>query len=110
MGIISGKGVSFTQPAGTSSDFGTDGGAHNFLRMLEAGGGNVHYRGSLATFYFSRQATGVYKVGPVYGAPVRDFRFDTDFLDPALLPPLTPVFRDLNSLGFMQEIRNTDSQ
>jgi hypothetical protein len=109
--IIGGKNAPFPKPAAEDTqDFGTDGGAHNFLRMLEAGGGTVHYRGSLATFYFSRQATGVYKVGPVYGAPTRDFRFDTDFLDPALLPPLTPVFRDLNSLGFTQEIRNTETQ
>jgi hypothetical protein len=31
--------------------------------------------------------------------------FDTDFLDPSLLPPLTPVFRDTNALGFAQEVR-----
>ena len=38
-----------------ADDFGTDGGVHNFLRMLEQGG-NVHYRGSIATFFYSRQA------------------------------------------------------
>ena len=54
----------------------------------------------------SRQAVGVYKCcNTVYGAPVRDFNFDTDFLDPAKLPPLTPVFRDINALGFTQETR-----
>jgi hypothetical protein len=105
--IIGGKNAPFPYPAGApSTDFGTDGGVHNFLRMLESGGGTVHYRGSIATFFYSRQAIGTYKGGTtVYGAPTRDFRFDTDFLDPALLPPLTPVFRDLNSLGFTQEIR-----
>ena len=41
----------------------------------------------------------------VYGAPQRNYSFDTDFLNPALLPPLTPVFRDLNALGFSQEMR-----
>ena len=41
----------------------------------------------------------------VYGAPTRNYQFDIDFLDPTLLPPLTPVFRDLNTLGFSQEIR-----
>jgi hypothetical protein len=41
----------------------------------------------------------------VYGVPVREYAFDTDFLNPALLPPLTPVFRDLNALGFTQETR-----
>lgn len=86
-------------------DFGTDGGAHNFLRMLEAGGGAVNYRGSIATFYYSRQAVGVYKTTTVYGAPTRNFNFDTDFLDPSKLPPLTPRFSDINARGFRQEIR-----
>jgi hypothetical protein len=49
---------------------------------------------------------GVYKCcATVYGAPNRQFAFDTEFLDPALLPPLTPMFRDTNSLGFSQEVR-----
>ena len=105
--IIAGKNAPFPNPAtGPVADFGTDGGAHNFLRMLEAGGGTVNYRGSIATFYYSRQAVGTYKGGvTVYGAPTRAFNFDTDFLHPELLPPLTPVFRDLNSLGFTQEFR-----
>jgi hypothetical protein len=104
--IIAGKNAPFPMPSGApATDFGTDGGAHNFLRMLETGG-TVNYKGSIATFYYSRQAVGTYKGGTtVYGAPTRNFTFDTDFLDPALLPPLTPVFRDLNSLGFTQEIR-----
>lgn len=105
--IIAGKGPSFPQPAGgwAATDFGTDGGAHNFLRMLEQGG-TVTYSGSIATFYYNRQATGTYKCcATVYGAPTRTFSFDTDFLDPTLLPPQTPVFRDVNTLGFSQIIR-----
>jgi hypothetical protein len=73
--------------------------------MLEQGG-TVYYKGSIATFFYSRQAIGVYKCcTTVYGAPNRQFSFDVDFLDPALLPPLTPMFRDTNSLGFAQEVR-----
>ena len=105
--VIAGKNPAFPRPTGwaNATDFGTDGGAHNFLRMLESGG-TVNYRGSIATFFYNRQLLGVYKCcATVYGAPTRNFNFDTDFLDPALLPPLTPVFRDLNSLGFSQEIR-----
>ncbi|HET9833480.1 MAG TPA: hypothetical protein VFP91_17290, partial [Vicinamibacterales bacterium] len=105
--VIGGKGQSFPQPAGgwAATDFGTDGGAHNFLRMLEQGG-TVNYIGSIATFYFNRQAVGTYKCcTTVYGAPTRNFAFDTDFLDPMKLPPLTPVFRDLNTLGFSQVIQ-----
>jgi hypothetical protein len=104
--VIAGKGVSFPQPAGTATDFGTDGGAHNFLRMLEGGNRTVNYRGSLATFYYNRQAIGTFKCcATVYSPPTRNFAFDTDFLDPTKLPPLTPMFRDVNTVTFSQEIR-----
>jgi hypothetical protein len=103
--IIGGKGPSFPWINGTPTDFGTDGGAHNFLRMLEQGG-TVNYTGAIATFYYNRQANGTYKCcATVYGAPVRNFTFDVDFLDPSRLPPLTPVFHDLNTLGFSQVIQ-----
>ena len=106
LAIIGGKGMAFPQPAGTATDFGTDGGAHNFLRYLENGEQAVNYRGSIATFYYNRQAVGTYKCcTTVYGAPTRNYAFDTDFLDPALLPPNTPVFRDMNAVGFSQELR-----
>ena len=101
------EGASFPQPPGgwAAVDFGTDGGAHNFLRMLEQGG-TVNYVGSIATFFYNRQATGTFKCcTTVYGAPTRNFAFDTDFLDPTKLPPLTPVFRDLDTLGFSQVIQ-----
>lgn len=106
LAIISGKGVAFAQPTGTATDFGTDGGAHNFLRYLENGDQAVNYRGSMATFFFNRQGVGTYKCcSTVYGAPARNYAFDTDFLNPALLPPNTPMFRDLNTVGFAQEMR-----
>jgi hypothetical protein len=108
--IVSGKGMIFDKPSDVAagSTFGTDGGAHSFLRMLEGGSGKtVHYRGSMATFYYARQAVGPFKCcgGIVYSVPDRDFYFDTDFLDPAKLPPNTPVFRDMNAVGFSQEMR-----
>jgi len=104
--IISGKGIPFAQPAGTPTDFGTDGGAHNFLRYLENGDQPVNYRGSMATFFYNRQAIGSFKCcTTVYSAPTRNYNFDTDFLNPALLPPNTPVFKDLNAVGFAQELR-----
>ena len=31
-----------------------------------------------------------------------DFSFDTDFLDSTLLPPATPRFQDLVTLGYRQ--------
>jgi hypothetical protein len=100
----------FPKPSGTGATFGTDGGVHSFLRFLEASASTidkVHYKGSMATFYYSRQAVGIFKGqgGYVYGIPVRDYTFDTDFLTPSLLPPLTPMFRDMNAVGFSQELR-----
>jgi hypothetical protein len=107
--IIAGKGLPFPWPAAGSppTDFGTDGGAHNFLRFLEDGSNPVNYEGSVASFFYNRQAVGTYKYGgnTVYGAPVRNYAFDIDFLNPALLPPNTPVFRDINAVGFSQELR-----
>ena len=44
-----------------ATDFGTDGGAHNFLRYLENGDQPVNYRGSMATFFYNRQAVGTFK-------------------------------------------------
>ena len=104
--IIGGKGIAFPQPAGTNTDFGTDGGAHNFLRFLEDGDQTVNYMGATATFFYNRQAVGTYKCcNTVYGAPTRNYSFDSDFLNPALMPPNTPVFRDMNAVGFSQELR-----
>lgn len=109
LAIVAGKGPIFPSPTG-SGTLGTDGGAHSFLRFLEgtgAGNDTIHYRGSLVTFYYHRQAVSPFKCcgGVVYAVPARDFSFDADFLNPATLPPLTPVFRDLNALGFLQETR-----
>lgn len=102
--IVGGKGVYFPQPAGTAADFGTDGGVHNFLRFLENWGGvNLNYEGSLVSLYYNRQAVGTYKCcATVYNAPVRNYSFDANFLQPSLLPPRTPLFRDVNTTGFTQ--------
>jgi hypothetical protein len=102
--IVGGKGVYFPQPAGSNQDFGTDGGVHNFLRYLENWSNiPVYYDGSLVSLYFNRQGTGVYKCcNTVYSAPVRNYSFDTNFLQPQLLPPRTPLFRDINTTGFTQ--------
>jgi hypothetical protein len=111
MAVAAGKSRSFPQPQGWAAvqDFGTDGGAHNFLRYLENwGGATLNYRGSLISFFYSRQAVGTYKCCQnVYSAPVRGYSFDTDFLTPSLLPPGTPMFRDINTLTFRQLLRPT---
>ena len=107
LAIIGGKGLSFTRIAGAAADFGTDGGAHNFLRYIEDWSGQtLNYRGAIASMFFSRQGVGTYKCcADVYSPPTRAYNFDTDFLTPALLPPRTPMFRDVNTTGFAQIVR-----
>jgi hypothetical protein len=102
--IIGGKGVPFPIPAGALKDFGTDGGVHNFLRELENWGSvTMNYTGSLVLLYTNRQQIGTYKSGGnVYSPPVRNYSFDNNFLNPSLLPPRTPLFRDVNTTGFTQ--------
>jgi len=106
--IVGGKNNSFAKPSwpGVGQDFGTDGGAHNFLRYIENWGGKtLFYRGSLVSFYTSRQAVGIYKCCKVvYSPPTRTYKFDIDFTNIGLLPPGTPRFSDVNALSFKQSI------
>jgi hypothetical protein len=106
MAILSGKGPSFPRPTagGPPQDFGTDGGVHNFLRYIERWSGQtLNYLGAIASFYYNRQAVGTYKCcTTVYSPPTRAYTFDTSFLTPSLLPPMTPMFRDVNTTGFTQ--------
>lgn len=105
--IIGGKPLSFPRTnGGWPEDFGTDGGAHNFIRYLQDWNTTLNYRGAIATLATSRQAVGTYKCcATVYSPPTRGYNFDTNFLTPSLLPPLTPMFRDINSTGFSYVIR-----
>jgi len=107
--VMAGKGLSFPQPTGYTvpNDFGTDGGVHNFLRYNENWGANggqtLNYRGSIVSMYYNAQAVGLYKCcTTVYSPPTRGYNFDTEFLTPSLLPPRTPLFRDINTTGFTQ--------
>jgi hypothetical protein len=109
MGVVAGKGLSFPIPAWNttalngSQDFGTDGGVHNFMRYIEQWNGTLNYTGSIVSMYYNRQATGLYKCcNTVYSPPSRGYTFDTNFLNPLLLPPRTPMFRDINTTGFTQ--------
>jgi hypothetical protein len=113
LAVIAGKGIPFPRPTNNTGadhqDYGTDGGAHNFLRYIENWDGQaLNYRGSIVSFYTSRQAVGTYKCcDVVYGAPSRGYNFDAEFLSPPLLPPRTPMFRDINTLTFRQLLRPT---
>lgn len=109
--IIAGKGIPFPMITytGSSADYGTDGGVHNFLRYLEGWNGSLYYEGSLVSFYYSRQANGIYKCcNTVYGPPNRQYVFDQNFtLGPQWLPPNTPKLRSINTIGFTQMLMPT---
>jgi hypothetical protein len=112
MAIASGKGINSARPtAYTEPDiyYGTDGGAHNFLRYLEDWlnpAQTSNYRGSIVSLYYMMQAMGPFKCcGAVYHPPTRAYGFDIEFLVPSQLPPGTPRFRDINNLSFRQTIR-----
>ena len=104
--IAAGKNIPFPEPGwvpAANKDFGTDGGMHNFLRLLENWGGTVYYDGSLVSMYYSEYNTGTFKCcTTVYNAPTRQFYFDTLFLNPADLPPGTPMFQDVVNLSYHQ--------
>jgi hypothetical protein len=88
-------------------DWGTDGGLHNFLRQLEAWGGQaLNYKGSMASLYYSTYSTGTDKNGggTVYEPPVRNYIFDPLFTQPQNLPPGTPMFRDIDNLSYRQNL------
>lgn len=108
MAIAAGKSIPFPNPgwAGANArDFGTDGGMHNFLRYLENMGNiSINYYGSMVSLYYSQYATGAFKCcGVVYSPPnPRNYNFDTLFLNPANLPPGTPMFQDIVNLSYHQ--------
>jgi hypothetical protein len=111
--VVTGKSLSFPYPTAGSPQFlfGTDGGAGNFLRMMEnwrLSGVDLNYRGSMVSLFTAQQATGTFKYHStpvVYDYADRNFKFDEEFLQPALLPPGTPMFRDVNLLSFRQILR-----
>jgi hypothetical protein len=113
MAVMSGKTIPFAQPSWGQNDTGTDGGVHNFLRYVEDWSNtnvSLNYLGSLASFYYSRQATGIYKYNfnnVVYQPPTRNYSFDTDFQNINKLPPGVPRFTDVNALSYYQSILPT---
>jgi len=106
--IAGGKNRSFPFPnweAAVNYGTGTDGGVHNFLRFLEDWSGDtLNYGGSLVSLYYATYNTGLFKccTYSVYSPPVRNYIFDNDFTNPQGLPPGTPMFRDVNTLGYRQ--------
>jgi len=104
MAVAAGNQNAFKRPDWGNEEYGLDGGTHNFLRYIERWSGRtLYYRGSLVNLYTSQYAVGIYKCcKSVYTPPTRNYKFDTDFLEPEKLPPATPMFKDIVNLGFRQ--------
>ena len=118
--VAGGKNMAFPFPswANTNPDypFGTDGGVGNFLRFLEdwsTPNATLNYGGSLVSLYYSTYNTGIFKCCEyaVYAPPTRNYVFDVDFTLPGGvgLPPGTPLFRDVETLGYRQMFTTRNS-
>jgi hypothetical protein len=109
LAIAAGKNANFKKPAwdaGATSDNGTDGGVHNFLRYVESWGTDLNYLGSIVSLYYSQYDTGIFKCcTTVYSPPHRVYKFDTLFLDPTKLPPGTPTFQDIDNVSYRQDFK-----
>jgi Tfp pilus assembly protein PilX len=84
----------------TTSVGSYNGGLENLPRFLEGWSGRTFtYKGSLVDLWQSQQGTGAWKSpgdsNNVYAAPNRVWSYDTDFNNPANLPPGTPRVRTL---------------
>ena len=83
-----------------------NGGVVNFKRFLENWGGTTYmnFCGSLIGLFNSQNNSGPFKYGSgeVYSAPIRNWTFDTSFLDPTRLPPGTPFFQYVQITGFQR--------
>lgn len=79
-----------------------NGGVENVLRFIERWSGDtLTYLGSIVDLWNSEIAVGAWGYGnPIYTAPIRNWGFDTDFLDPANLPPGTPNVYMIRVLGW----------
>ena len=107
-GIISGNNLGALAGSpdagnGASGESRLNGGMHNFPRFLESWGARWNFAGSLIPLYHSTQALGPYNSGStIYSPPIRNWAFDTSFLDPNKLPPATPQFQYVQPTAFRQ--------
>jgi hypothetical protein len=80
-----------------------NGGMHNFPRFLERWPSRWNFVGSLVPLYNSTQAVGQYNSeSTIYSPPIRNWAFDSSFLNPDMLPPSTPQFQYVLPTAFRQ--------
>jgi hypothetical protein len=113
-GVIAGNNLSAlsgTPDADNGNDSRLSGGMHNFPRFQEdwlSDNRRWNFVGSFVPLYHSTQALGqwwyVSNGFSLYGAPVRNWAFDTTFLQLDRLPPGTPMFQYISPTAFRQEL------
>lgn len=102
LGALSGAPDAGNGPA-NGNESRLNGGMHNFPRFLERWGARWNFIGSLIPLYHSTQALGQYNANStIYGAPIRNWAFDSSFLNPNRLPPSTPQFQYVQPTAFRQ--------
>ncbi|HKR13478.1 MAG TPA: hypothetical protein VJT15_15545 [Pyrinomonadaceae bacterium] len=102
--------LSGTPDADNDDDSRLSGGMHNFPRFLEnwlTPQRRWNFVGSFCPLYHSTQALGpwIYLTQQIYGAPSRNWAFDTTFRDINRLPPGTPMFQYIEATGFRQVLQ-----
>lgn len=93
-----------TSPNGGGGYVNLSGGVHNFKRFLERWTDQrLDYTGSLINLFLSHNNNGSFKCcNTVYNPPIRNWVFDSTFLDPARMPPGTPFFQYVQTTGFQR--------
>ncbi len=88
---------------GGSGESRLNGGMHNFPRFLERWRRRWNFVGSLVPLYHSTQALAQYNAeSTIYSPPIRNWAFDSTFLNPDMLPPATPQFQYIQPTAFRQ--------
>lgn len=88
---------------GSAGESRLNGGMHNFPRFLERWRYRWNFVGSLVPLYHSTQALGQYNAdSTIYSPPIRNWAFDSSFLNPDMLPPSTPQFQYIQPTAFRQ--------
>jgi hypothetical protein len=92
------------EPNQGGGDVQLSGGVHNFKRFVEKWSSRrMNYAGSLINLYNSRNNNAAFKCcSKVYSPPIRNWVFDSTFLDPDRLPPGTPYFQTIQLTGFQR--------
>lgn len=103
--MISGDVITGDKSYYSPSQFGQlNGGVINFKRFLENWTNQrLNYSGSLINLFNSQNNNGFIKCcNTVYVPPIRDWTFDTSFLDINRLPPGTPFIYSISFTGFQR--------